>query len=71
MRDLARVLILTGVMFLVAGGLLLLGTQVRWRLPGDIRVEREGFSLYFPLGTCLLVSVVLTVLLNLLLRLRR
>lgn len=71
MRDLARALIVTGVMFLVAGGLLLLGAQVRWRLPGDIRVERGGFSLYFPLGTCLLVSAVLTVLLNLLLRLRR
>ncbi len=30
------------------------------RLPGDIRVERENFKLYFPLTTCVLISLVLT-----------
>jgi len=29
-------------------------------LPGDIRIERDGFHLYLPLGTCLLVSAVLS-----------
>jgi len=33
------------------------------RLPGDIHIEREGFSFHFPLMTCLLVSAVLTLLL--------
>ena len=37
-------------------------------LPGDIRVEREGGSFYFPVVTCVVVSIVLTVLLNLVFR---
>ena len=32
-------------------------------LPGDIRVEREGFSFYFPITTCLIISVVLSLVL--------
>ena len=38
------------------------------RLPGDIRIERGGFSFYFPLATSILVSLGLTLLLNLLAR---
>jgi hypothetical protein len=41
------------------------------RLPGDIHFEGKGFSFYFPLTTSILVSVGLTILLNLLLRLFR
>lgn len=41
------------------------------RLPGDIRIERDGFSFYFPLATSILLSIGLTVLLNILLRLFR
>ena len=41
------------------------------RLPGDIRIERESFSFYFPLTTAILLSIGLTVLLNILLRLFR
>jgi hypothetical protein len=33
------------------------------RLPGDIRIEKENFSFFFPLGTCLLVSLLLSLLL--------
>ena len=39
------------------------------RLPGDIHIQRDGFSFYFPLATCILISVGLTVLINLLARL--
>ena len=31
------------------------------RLPGDIRIERDGFSFYFPLATCLIVSIAISV----------
>ncbi|MBN2195071.1 MAG: DUF2905 domain-containing protein [Polyangiaceae bacterium] len=61
-------LVLGGLM--VLGGLALLVTD-RFglpRLPGDLLVERRGFRLYAPVATCILVSVVLTVLANLLLR---
>jgi membrane protein implicated in regulation of membrane protease activity len=67
----ARMLMLTGGLLLVAGLVLWLlerggagGHAWSWigRLPGDIRVERPNFHFYFPLTTCLLASVVLTVL---------
>ena len=57
---------------LIAGGLfLLLGLVWPWiqrgnwwrhlgHLPGDIHIEREGFSFHFPLMTCLLVSLILS-----------
>ena len=34
------------------------------RLPGDIRIERDGFSFYFPLASSIIVSILLTILLN-------
>lgn len=53
---------------LVVIGLLLLGLErlgVRsWRLPGDIAIQRDGYSFYFPLGTSILISIVLTLLLT-------
>jgi len=59
------VIILIGVGFYVAGRLgLPLG-----RLPGDIRIEGKGGSLYFPIATSILVSLVLTILFNVILRL--
>ncbi len=30
------------------------------KLPGDIRIEKEGFTLFFPLGTCLLISILVS-----------
>jgi hypothetical protein len=59
-----RFLIMLGAVLVVAGlawpWLAKLGLG---RLPGDIHIEREGFSFHFPLMTCLLVSAVLTLLL--------
>ena len=63
----AKVLILAGVV-LVAVGLIVLAAQ-RFglgRLPGDIVIERDGFTLYLPLATSLIVSLVLTLVLWLL-----
>jgi hypothetical protein len=70
---LARMLIGLGVLLIVVGGLLLLLGRVpgMGRLPGDIIIQRDGFSLYVPLVTMLIVSIVLTVLLNLLFLLLR
>ena len=38
------------------------------RLPGDIRIEREGFSFYFPLTSSIIISILLTIFLNLIAR---
>ena len=65
-----RLLFWLGLCFVVVGALLQWAPQIPWlgKLPGDIRIERPGFSFTFPLTTCLLLSVVLTLIANLLSR---
>jgi hypothetical protein len=71
MKTIGRYLMLGGiVLFLVGGGIYLsakLGLPLG-RLPGDIRIERERFAFYFPLASSILVSVVLTIVVNLIAR---
>lgn len=64
-------LVLDGLIALV-GLLFLLAPRVPFigRLPGDISIERDGFSFFFPLATMLLVSLILTVVLNVIVRLK-
>ena len=65
----ARVLLTAGVVLVVLGLLWpLLGKLGLGRLPGDIVIEREGVRLYLPVTTCVLVSLVLSLLLWLLRR---
>lgn len=74
MENIGRFLMIAGILlFLVGGALFLTGKfgLPLGRLPGDIRLEGQNGSFYFPLATSILVSVVLTVLLNILLRLFR
>ena len=55
-----------GIVLFVVGGLVFLAAKVGLpfgRLPGDIRIEREGYSFYFPLTTGLIVSIVLSLIL--------
>ncbi len=70
MQSAGRLLIAVGVIAVLAGLVLLLLPRIPWlgRLPGDIVVRREGFRLYFPIATSIVVSVVLTLLLNLFFR---
>ncbi|MGP8051123.1 MAG: DUF2905 domain-containing protein [Desulfobaccales bacterium] len=62
MSDLARFLILLGVILVGLGMALLLLPKIPGlgRLPGDIIIKRENFSFYFPLGTCILLSLILS-----------
>jgi uncharacterized protein HemY len=57
-------MVLLGLVLLVAGHF---SGKVPWlgRLPGDIYIERGSWTFYFPLATCLIVSVVLTLLFSL------
>ena len=58
----ARILIVLGLVILAAGLLWpYLGRLGLGRLPGDIVIERENVTFYFPLMTCLLVSLFLSV----------
>ena len=63
----ARLLIVVGVVCIAAGLLLKLGVPLG-RLPGDIVVQRGGGTFYFPVVTCIVVSVVLSLLAMLLRR---
>ena len=62
MTEMGKFLIWMGIVFIVAG--LLMAAHVPWlgRLPGDIAVKKENFSFYFPITTCILLSVILTIL---------
>ena len=71
MENIARYLMIGGIiLFLIGGGIYLaakFGLPLG-RLPGDIRIEGENGSFYFPITSSILVSVVLTIVLNLIAR---
>ncbi len=62
------VMAVLGALFLLADRLPGVGNLFAWfgKLPGDISIKRDNFSLFFPLGTSLLLSVVLSLLFYLL-----
>ena len=59
-----KMLILLGVLIIVIGLLLVLGDKIPWvgKLPGDILIKKEKFSFYFPIITCIIISIILTLL---------
>ena len=67
---LGRLLILAGLVLAAVGVVLVFAGRVPFlgRLPGDIVIQRDSWTLYFPLVTMLLLSLVLTLVLNLLAR---
>jgi len=65
MNDLGRLLVILGSVIVVTGIVLWTGFGKNWlgRLPGDIHYTRGNFSIHFPVVTCLILSLVLTLLL--------
>jgi hypothetical protein len=72
LSSLGKAVLVCGLLLVVVGGVLWLlgraGLPIG-RLPGDIRIEREGFSCYVPIVTMLVLSILLTILLNVVIRL--
>ena len=66
MNELGKFLVIVGVVLAIVGLILWSGFAPKWlgRLPGDIRIEREHSTFYFPIVTCILVSIVLSILLS-------
>ncbi len=62
MPDLGKMLVIAGLALAAVGALLWFGKG--FRLPGDIYLQRGNFSFGFPVVTCLVISIVLTILLN-------
>ncbi|MFT3893635.1 MAG: DUF2905 domain-containing protein [Anaerolineales bacterium] len=74
MENIARLLVIGGVILMLLGGGIYLASKFGiplGRLPGDIRIEGENGSFYFPVTTSILVSVLLTIILNIIVRLFR
>lgn len=68
MIDVGRLLIILGLIIVAVGIVILLAGRLPFigHLPGDILIRRGGGSFYFPIVTCLLLSIALTVVLNVL-----
>lgn len=67
MVSLGKGLIFFGILLVILGVIFSLGLKIPWlgKLPGDIHIQRESFTFYFPLATCLLLSLILTLVLYL------
>jgi uncharacterized membrane protein (DUF485 family) len=67
MRDVGRFLLIIGFVTAFIGFILWSGFAPKWlgRLPGDIRIERGNFGFYFPIVTCIIISVILTLIFSL------
>lgn len=61
---LGKLLIIIGLITVALGLYLSLGGKLPplGRLPGDIHIQRDNYSIYFPFGTCLLISLLLSLL---------
>jgi Protein of unknown function (DUF2905). len=67
MPELGKLLVILGVIIVLIGFALWTGIGVGWfgRLPGNIRIERGHSTFYFPIVTCLIISIVLSLILSL------
>jgi hypothetical protein len=67
---LGKIIVFTGIMLLILGGLIMTAGKLLnfGHLPGDIFIRRGNFTFYFPLLTCIILSVLLTIIFNFLLR---
>jgi hypothetical protein len=61
-QSIGKYLIVFGIALVVIGGIFILSGKVSWlgRLPGDILIKRENFTFYFPITTCILASIILS-----------
>ncbi len=57
-----KMMVMTGIILAAAGGLLMLGSRISWigRLPGDVLIQKKNFTFFFPLGTSILLSLLLS-----------
>lgn len=63
--DMGKVLIIIGIIILVAGVVIHFSDRIPFlgKLPGDIRVEKENFRFYFPITTSILLSILISLVL--------
>jgi len=72
MENLAKYLVIGGIILILVGGGVYLAAKFGLplgRLPGDIHIQNGNFTFYFPLASSILISVILTIVLNIIVRL--
>ena len=62
MAELGKILIFIGLLLAILGFVFIFGNKIPFigRLPGDIAVERRNYSFYFPVTTCIIISIVIS-----------
>ncbi len=70
MTEIGRWLIGIGILLVVIGLVIMVAGRLPWlgRLPGDILIERDNLTIFIPLGTMLVVSLILTIIANVIAR---
>jgi len=65
----AKILIFIGAGIVIFGGFMLLFSKIPFvkNLPGNIKIEKDNFTFYFPIATCIILSIFLTIILNVIL----
>jgi hypothetical protein len=66
MRELGKFVVIIGFVVTIVGLLMWSGLMPKWlgRLPGDVRIERGNSAFYFPILTCIILSILLSLLLS-------
>ncbi|WP_200870721.1 DUF2905 family protein [Thermodesulfobacterium commune] len=70
MSGFGKFLVLLGICLILLGIFISILPKIPYigKLPGDIYIKKDNFTFYFPLATCILISILLTIILNLLFR---
>lgn len=73
LQSIGRVMVVVGIGIALFGGLLLILSRLPFfsnlgNLPGDIRIQGQGFSCFVPVVSMILISVILTIVLNIIIR---
>ena len=70
MPEIGKLLVIVGILIVITGAVLWSGIGGSWlgRLPGDIRIERGNSGFYFPIVTCIIISIVLSLIVSFLRR---
>ncbi|MDR4509079.1 MAG: DUF2905 domain-containing protein [Candidatus Brocadiaceae bacterium] len=61
-----KTLIFLGIIMIVFGIFFMIGNKIPFlgKLPGDISVQKKNFNFYFPITTCIIISVILTIIMK-------
>ena len=70
MSDIGKIMIYAGIALIAAGLLFHFGAKILplGKLPFDFKWESDSFGVYFPMGSCIVISIILTIILNILFR---